>query len=318
ELAAARPNAVQDLRGVARADLAHLDPRAQLARQVAHQVAEVDSLLGVEVHGRPAGDRVYLDVDHLHQEAATAREALAGRDRALLALAALAIRARLLVGRRAQHARVGPGLLRLRDLALRPADPAQRRFGPRLYQHQVAHVELEIADPIVVGLGGGSEPNANETVVHVLYPMPPAGRDGSTRFRVSNAGRRCGRARRAPRGRGPPPRRARRWSTLLRLVRARRLGRDRREDHSAPRPSPAAGRDSRASRRRPGPPPFRARAGPYGGTAPRRPAPAPRRAARAPGHAPRSSRRRRAARSGRSGSARARSPAPPARAAGSG
>src|SRR5439155_4473204 len=158
ELAAARPDAVHDLRRVTRADLAHLDPRPELARQIAHEVAEVDPLLGVEVHGRPARHRVHLDVDHLHHEAAAARDPLAGDDRALFALAALAVRARLLVARQAQDTRVRAILLHLGDLAPGPADFADHALGRRLDEHQVADVELEVADTIIVGLSGGPKP----------------------------------------------------------------------------------------------------------------------------------------------------------------
>ena len=74
------------LRGVAGADLAHLDAGAELAGEVPHQVAEVDALLGVEVHGARRA-RGHLDVDDLHHQTPAARDPLAGLDRPLLALA---------------------------------------------------------------------------------------------------------------------------------------------------------------------------------------------------------------------------------------
>src|SRR5207245_798836 len=99
ELAAARPDAVQDVRPVPRADLAHLAPQPRLAR------------------------------------------------------------------------------------ALGPADRAGHVLGRGLDEHEVAAVQLEVAHAIVVGLSGGPKSDANEALVHILYPMPPAERGGSARFR---------------------------------------------------------------------------------------------------------------------------------------
>src|SRR3989338_2087629 len=76
--------------GGARGDLAHLDPRVELAREVAHELAEVHALLGVERDHHPAHVGGHLDVHDLHREPAAPRQLLGHRDRALLALAALA------------------------------------------------------------------------------------------------------------------------------------------------------------------------------------------------------------------------------------
>src|SRR5207244_3107370 len=95
ELAPARPDAVHELGRVARADLAHLDPRVELAREVADQLAKVDALVGVEIDGHAARRGLHLDVHDLELEPAPARHLLAGADRARLALAALAVLAHL-------------------------------------------------------------------------------------------------------------------------------------------------------------------------------------------------------------------------------
>src|SRR5438034_802130 len=94
QLAPARADAVHDARGVARADLSHLDARPELAREIAHQLAEVHALLGAEVDRHPPCGRMDLDVEDLHRNAAAAREALCRRDAALLTLAPLTILAR--------------------------------------------------------------------------------------------------------------------------------------------------------------------------------------------------------------------------------
>src|SRR5205807_1979284 len=99
ELPAARADAVEQTRGVARADLPHLHARAELAREVADELTEIDALVGAEEHGHAARGRMDLDVDDLHREVALPREALCGEDPALLALAPLAILARFVVGR---------------------------------------------------------------------------------------------------------------------------------------------------------------------------------------------------------------------------
>src|SRR6266508_3079825 len=70
ELPAAGADAVHHTGGVARANLAHLDPRVELVGEVADEVAEVDAVLGVEVHGHPALGAVQLDVHHLQRHAA--------------------------------------------------------------------------------------------------------------------------------------------------------------------------------------------------------------------------------------------------------
>src|SRR5213596_1885368 len=71
---------------VSRAPTWRIDPRVELARDVADQLAEVDAVLGVEVDGDTARRRLHLDVHHLHREPSSARQLLAGDDRPLLAL----------------------------------------------------------------------------------------------------------------------------------------------------------------------------------------------------------------------------------------
>ena len=68
ELAAAATDAIQTLGFVARADLAQLDARAKQARQVPHERAEVDALLGGEVDRELALIPLPFGVGHLHRQ----------------------------------------------------------------------------------------------------------------------------------------------------------------------------------------------------------------------------------------------------------
>ena len=104
ELAAAGADAVHHPRGVAGADLPHLDARAELAGEIAHEVAEVDAVLGVEVHGHPPLGPVQLDVDHLQRHLPAAGQPLGGGDGPLLAVAAVPVLARLRLRGRPDHA----------------------------------------------------------------------------------------------------------------------------------------------------------------------------------------------------------------------
>ena len=65
ELAPARADAAHHLGLVAHAHLAHLDARVNAAREVAHEVAEIDALLGREVERRAVAATVQLDAEHL-------------------------------------------------------------------------------------------------------------------------------------------------------------------------------------------------------------------------------------------------------------
>src|SRR2546425_7513995 len=68
ELAAAAPDPVQAFGLVTRADLAQLDARAKQARQVAHQRAEVHTLLGSEVDRELALVPLPFGVGDFHRE----------------------------------------------------------------------------------------------------------------------------------------------------------------------------------------------------------------------------------------------------------
>ena len=90
ELPAAGPDAVHELGGVARADLLHLDARVELVGEIAHEVAEVHPLLGVERHGDAPARRLDGHVHDLDLEAAAPRRRrCAISTRPHLALAAL-------------------------------------------------------------------------------------------------------------------------------------------------------------------------------------------------------------------------------------
>src|SRR4029453_5973241 len=109
---------------------------------------------------------------------------LLGRlDGPLLAVPALAVRPRLRLGRMAQDAPVEAVLLRLGDLALGPAALADGALGGGLEEHEVADVELEVRDAVIVRLGGLAKPDADEKIVHGFHSMPPAGRAGSAELR---------------------------------------------------------------------------------------------------------------------------------------
>src|SRR5438067_6768847 len=166
ELAAAGADAVHDARRVAGADLAHLDARAELAREIAHQLAEVDPVLGVEVHGDPAIGAVYLHVDHLDGQGASVGQLLGGSHRALLALPAVAVLTLLDGGGRADHAAIEAIAPEVRQRAPRAAHLAQRRAGRRLHHHDVAdgraHVVHEL---VVVGRGRIPQPDADQPLV---------------------------------------------------------------------------------------------------------------------------------------------------------
>src|SRR5262249_45692238 len=69
----------QQLGLVADADLAHLDARLVGAGQVAHQLAEIDALLGQEVKDDALAAKEVLHVHQLHLEPALADKALTDR-----------------------------------------------------------------------------------------------------------------------------------------------------------------------------------------------------------------------------------------------
>src|SRR3989449_4691659 len=159
ELAAARPDAVHELGRVARADLAHLDPRVELACDVADQLAEVDAVLGIEVDGDTARRRLHLDVHHLHREPSSARQLLAGDDRPLLALAALAVLAGLRRYRQAHHAAVQAVALGPPGRTAGPPGPADPRGPPPPARPQGARPGLPADHLVVVRLRPLGEPD---------------------------------------------------------------------------------------------------------------------------------------------------------------
>src|SRR5207244_12462046 len=101
----------------------HLDARAELAGEVAHEIAEVHALLGVEVDGGAPGPRRELDVHHLDGEPVVAGLVFAGDDGALLALPALAPLVGFRLGCQAQPARKRPVALEVRQQPPGPPPP---------------------------------------------------------------------------------------------------------------------------------------------------------------------------------------------------
>src|SRR5262249_32757408 len=159
----ARADAVEDLGHVARADLAHLDAGAELASQVADELAEVHALLGVEVDGRAARARREFHVDDLHGQPMLARLPLARDDGALLALAPLAPLADLGLGRRADDALIRTIAFELGQRPSRATDLAHDLAGLRAHHHEIAHVHLRIRGGLVVlGLGHLAQTDPDE------------------------------------------------------------------------------------------------------------------------------------------------------------
>ena len=77
--------AADDRRLLAHADLAHVDALVELAREVAHQLTEVDPLLGREVAHGLAPAKEELDAHGLHVQARLGDEP-AERGKGILAL----------------------------------------------------------------------------------------------------------------------------------------------------------------------------------------------------------------------------------------
>src|SRR2546422_9591100 len=132
----------------------HLDARAELASEVAHEVAEVHALLAAEVDGHPALARRHLDVHDLHRQAARARELAAGDDGRLLAMPLPAVFARVLLGGQADHAPVEPVTAELGHRTPWAPHLAERGAALRLDADDVAHMQQKVADHLV-GVGGG-------------------------------------------------------------------------------------------------------------------------------------------------------------------
>src|SRR5882724_1506613 len=325
ELPPAGADAVHELGGVPGADLLHLDPRVELVGEVAHEVAEVHPLLGVERHRDAAARRLDGHVHDLDLEPSAPRQALAGLRSAYLALAPLPPLLGFLGRGRPDHATIEPVLLELGQRTPGASHLAHGGAPARLHHAEVAHVELEVGEEIVLGHQGLAEPDADQVGGHGFfvhgYLMPPW-RGGSGGSRRRGGARHYRRWPAGPRGRRKGPAR-------YRPARARRPGpalppRARQRPAAArDAPAPRGGPGTTASRSRPRSPPPRGRGpAPRRSRAPRRrrplppwpasparaAAPHPARRAGAPGSPPRAR-----AGSARSGSARARwRAAPPA------
>src|SRR4030095_580479 len=85
-LPSARPDAVHQLGGVARADLLHLDARVELVGEVPHEIAEVHPVLRVERHRDAAAAHLHGHVHDLDAQAPVVGEALARLHAAQLTL----------------------------------------------------------------------------------------------------------------------------------------------------------------------------------------------------------------------------------------
>src|SRR2546422_9516055 len=179
----------------------HLDARAELASEVAHEVAEVHALLAAEVDGHPALARRHLDVHDLHRQAARARELAAGDDGRLLAMPLPAVFARVLLGGQADHAPVEPVTAELGHRTPWAPHLAERGAALRLDADDVAHMQQKVADHLVV-VGGRrlAQPHADEIfghglgIAHVLDPpgaMPPSAPPAPAACRPAGAGGRC-------------------------------------------------------------------------------------------------------------------------------
>src|SRR5215471_4437790 len=115
ELSAAGADAIHELGGVARSDLAHLDAGVELMGEVADEIAEVHALLRAEEHGDAAMARIDLHVHDLEPEPAAARAPPAGLGVAQLALAAVVPLRGLGLGRPSDHLAIEPAALELRE-----------------------------------------------------------------------------------------------------------------------------------------------------------------------------------------------------------
>src|SRR5262244_659509 len=166
ELAPARPDAVEHARDVARADLPHLDAGAELVREVAYELAKVHAVFAAEIHGHPPLARGHLDVDDLHGEPARARKVLARDDGRLFAAALLTILAGFFIGGESDHPTVESIAPQLGYGPARASHLAERRAARGLDADDVADVQHEVADQlVVVGGGGVAQPHAHEILV---------------------------------------------------------------------------------------------------------------------------------------------------------
>src|SRR5499427_360422 len=108
ELATAGADAIHELGGVARPDLAHLDAGVELVSEVADEIAEVHALLRAEEHGNAAMARIDLHVHDLEPEPAPPCAAPAALGMAQLALAPVVPFRDLGLGRPSDHLAIEP------------------------------------------------------------------------------------------------------------------------------------------------------------------------------------------------------------------
>src|SRR5262245_2941074 len=137
---------------VADADLAHLDPHAEFARQLPHKVAEVDPSVRGEIEQEPRSVERVLDARELHREAALADFQQRDAVRFLFAPLLLQPRDDVVAAGQSDDAmwrvRRGPTLLvELRDAA---HDRADCRAGVGLHDNAIARMRL----PVSAGLCG--------------------------------------------------------------------------------------------------------------------------------------------------------------------
>src|SRR5215469_16460930 len=152
ELPAAGADAIHELGGVARPDLAHLDAGVELVGEVADEIAEVHALLRAEEHGDAAMAWIDLHVHDLEPEPAPPRAAPAALGMAQLALAPVVPFRDLGLGRPSDHLAIEPAALELREEPLGPAHLAHRRPLARLDDDEVADVQILHVRLVVLGL----------------------------------------------------------------------------------------------------------------------------------------------------------------------
>ena len=167
ELAAARADAVQQ-RVVSRAPTCRISIRARnsraRSRTRSRKSIRSSALKNTVTRRRGA---VHLDVDDLHGEPAAARQALAGRHRALLALrrsryspASASVASRTTRRKRRSRLKSGSGR--------GAADLADRGAAARVHQHEVAHVEIGVGGQVVLGEERLAQPHPDQVLGGLL------------------------------------------------------------------------------------------------------------------------------------------------------
>ena len=131
--------AAEHPRFVAHADLAHLDPRAEMRGEIAHQLAEIDPAFSRVVEDQPRAVEQLLDAGQLHRQAALLDLQKADALRFMLALLVLEPRNDVLLRRAPDDLRrvVGRRPPR-RQRGNRTLDGAECRTGGCLDHHLIA------------------------------------------------------------------------------------------------------------------------------------------------------------------------------------